>query len=276
MKNPGNVMTSQAAGHVKGRSAFIELRGLSFAYEPSKPVLHDVSFTAWQGEIVNILGPNGCGKSTLLRAILGFLPVARGRIFIDGCDIRGISKQQLARFLAYVPQNHHGAFQYSAFDVVLMGRTAAGPWYRMSGEDYEAARAAMEKTMTLAHADKSYLQLSGGERQLVLIARALAQGADFCIMDEPVTGLDYGNQFRLLDTIRDLAAGGLSFILTTHHPEHAIFLGGRALLFKEGRLIADGTPENVITSSCICGLYNMPRSLLRRVAGIYEGTSWNG
>ena len=254
----------------------IEVRNLSFAYEPDSPVLRGLSFTARQGEIINILGPNGCGKSTLLKSILGFLPVARGAVYINGKDVRDSSRQRLARLLAYVPQSHHGAFQYSALEVVLMGRTISGSWYTVTDEDRDIARAAMEKTMTLRHADKSYLQLSGGERQLVLIARALAQGADFFIMDEPVTGLDYGNQFRLLETIRQLAKDGLSFILTTHHPEHAIFLGGRALLLKEGRLVADGAPDAVITSSCICGLYNMPPALLKRVAGIYGGQSWNG
>ena len=247
----------------------IEVRNLTFAYSPGEPVLKNVCFTAEQGEIINILGPNGCGKSTLLRAVLGFLPVAKGSVFIGGRDVLTVSKQRLARLLAYVPQNHYGAFHYSALDVVLMGRTAASPWYTVTGEDYEAARAALEKTNIGKYAHKAYLQLSGGERQLVLIARALAQGSDFFIMDEPVTGLDYGNQFRLLETIRQLSREGLSFILTTHHPEHAIFLGGRALLFKEGTLIADGAPETVITPSGIRGLYDISEQLLERVMNIY-------
>lgn len=247
----------------------IDVSHLTFSYEPGNPVLKDVSFTASKGEIINILGPNGCGKSTLLKAILGFLPVAAGSIFIAGVDVTALSRPRLSRLLAYVPQTHNGAFHYTALDVVLMGRTSANPWYKVTEEDYDVARAAMEKAMIARHAAKPYLQLSGGERQLVLIARALAQGADFCIMDEPVNGLDYGNQFRLLETIRNLTGQGLSFILTTHHPEHAIFLGGRALLFKDGVLTADGPPDEVITTSCICGLYNMPGELLDRIVNIY-------
>lgn len=253
----------------KNAVPMIDVRGLTFAYDRDEPVLKNMSFSASQGEIINILGPNGCGKSTLLKAILGFLPLEPGKVFIAGKDVTTLSRPRLSRLLAYVPQSHGGAFHYKALDVVLMGRTASSPWYKVTPEDYAAAREAMARTMTEKHADKPYMQLSGGERQLVLIARALAQGAAFCIMDEPVTGLDYGNQFRLLETIRALAGQGLSFILTTHHPEHAIFLGGRALLIKKGLLTADGMPNEVITSSCICGLYNMPGELLARIVNIY-------
>lgn len=248
----------------------ITVGDLHFAYLPGEPVIRGVSFQVSPGEIINILGPNGCGKSTLLRAILGFLPVRRGSIAIFGKDVLDIPKNTLSRKLAYVPQQHHGVFHYSVTEVVLMGRTSASPWYTVTDEDKSVARAAMERVGITVHANKSYLQLSGGERQLVLIARALAQGADYCIMDEPVSGLDYGNQLHLLECIRSLSAEGLSFILTTHHPEHAVFLGGRALLMKNGALIADGPSKELITASCVCALYDMPRELLERIISIYE------
>ena len=248
----------------------IRVDDLHFAYTSGEPVLRGLGFTVRPGEIINILGPNGCGKSTLLRAILGFLPVTRGSIQIFGRDVLSISKRRLSRTLAYVPQQHHGVFHYNVREAVLMGRTSASPWYTVTEEDQAVARDAMERVGITRHAEKSYLQLSGGERQLTLIARALAQGADCCIMDEPVSGLDFGNQLRLLQCIRDLAQEGLSFLLTTHHPEHAVFLGGRALLVKEGKLLADGLSEELITAASVCDLYDMPIQLLERVIRIYE------
>ena len=247
----------------------IRVNDLHFAYTSNEPVLKGLSFEAGPGEIINILGPNGCGKSTLLKALLGFLPVARGSVSIYGSDVLDIPKRLLAKKLAYVPQQHHGVFHYSVEEVVLMGRTSSSPWYTVTDEDREVARDAMERVLISRHAKKSYLQLSGGERQLVLIARALAQGADYCIMDEPVSGLDYGNQLHLLECVRHLAESGLSFILTTHHPEHAVFLGGRALLMRGGKLIDDGMAGKLISASRVCDLYNMPRELLERIISIY-------
>lgn len=254
----------------------IAVNNLSFAYQKKHPVLQGISFKAEPGEIINILGPNGCGKSTLLKAILGFLPLKPKEIEINGEDVSKLSPQRLARMLSYVPQMHSAPFNYEVLDVVLMGRAFAGPWYKYTDEDYTIAREALACVRLTDFAQRPYHHLSGGQRQLVLIARALAQGADYFIMDEPVTGLDYGNQFHLLETIRNLSEQGfagkaqkLMFILTTHHPEHAIFLGGRALLLQEGQLIADGAVDDVITSNGICNLYGLKPELLNRIINIY-------
>ena len=247
----------------------IDVGNLSFSYSKDTPVLKNISFKADKGEILNILGPNGCGKSTLIKIILGFLPVEKGMVSIDGRDVNDITRKEAAKKLSYVPQQHRGVFSYPVLDVVLMGRLSQSPWYKYTGEDYEAARAALEKVKIEKYAERSYLHLSGGERQLVLIARALAQKSSYFIMDEPVTGLDYGNQFRLLQTVKELSEGGLTFILTTHHPEHAVFLGGRALLIKEGALIGDGEPYKVITTNCICNLYNMPREMVEKFSDMH-------
>ncbi len=241
----------------------IEVRRLSFAYaKKAPPVLREVSLTIQAGEVINILGPNGCGKTTLLRALLGFLPSPPGSIFVDGADLGTLPRRELARKLAYVPQIHNGIFNYTALEVVLMGRTAHSPWLHFRQVDHDLARASLAKVRVEHLAERSYLQLSGGERQLVLIARALAQKSEFLIMDEPVSGLDYGNQFHLLTVIRDLAAQGLSIVLTTHHPEQAVFLGGRAVLLKEGRLSADGPAGEIITSAMICDLYGLDPEML--------------
>ena len=241
----------------------IELRSLHYAYHHDHPVLENISLKILPGEVVNILGPNGCGKTTLLKSILGFLPVPSGSVLIDGVDIRLLKRRELALKLAYVPQSHDGIFNYKAREVVLMGRTAHSPWHSFNPEDYDRAGEALAKVRAEHLGDRAYLELSGGERQLVLIARALAQNSGALIMDEPVSGLDYGNQFHLLTVIRELAQnGGPSFVLTTHHPEQAVFLGGRAILLKRGGLHADGSSKEIITRESICDLYDLPPEML--------------
>ncbi len=243
----------------------IEIRGLSVGYQKDRPVLKDLSLEIRPGEIVNILGPNGCGKTTLLKAMLGFLSVSPGSLFLDGRPLRALKRRELARHLAYVPQAHYGVFPYSAREVVLMGRTVHSPKLRFSADDQRLVQQAMEKVKISRLAERSYLELSGGERQLVLIARALAQNCSYVIMDEPVSGLDYGNQLHLLDLVRELAADGPAVVLTTHHPEQAVFLGGRALLLQEGRLLADGPADAVVTRAQVCALYNIKDSSLDRM-----------
>ena len=236
----------------------IEIKNLTLGYPKSPPVLKDVSLSIGRGEVVNMLGPNGCGKTTLLKALLGFLPVPTGHLFLDGQSLEKIKCRDLALRLAYVPQHHNGVFPYPALDVVLMGRTAASPRMRFSAEDRAKAESALEKVRLGHVAKRSYLELSGGERQLVLIARALAQDCAGLIMDEPVSGLDYGNQFHLLDLIAELAGTGPAIILTIHHPEQAVYLGGRAVLLSEGRLVADGPVATTVTVERVRGLYRLP------------------
>ena len=243
----------------------IGIQGLHFSYSGEGEVLKGLSLDIRPGEVVNILGPNGCGKTTLLKLILGFLPASAGSIFIGGLDIGQLSRRELARQLAYVPQSHNGVFNYSVLEMVLMGRTSASPWLRFSPDDRIRAEEALERVRISHLAGRRYLHLSGGERQLVLIARALAQNSIFLIMDEPVSGLDYGNQFHLLKVIRELAdAGGPGFILTTHHPEQAVFLGGRALLIKNGLLTADGPAREIVSGRAVCDLYGLPPEFLNR------------
>ncbi|MDR1545678.1 MAG: ABC transporter ATP-binding protein, partial [Deltaproteobacteria bacterium] len=172
--------------------AEIAVSDLSFAYRPGREVLSNVSAVFRPGEAVNILGPNGCGKTTLLKLILGLISPPPGRVVVAGRPAESFSRRRLAQLMAYVPQNHSGVFPFKALEAVMMGRLARGPWWRYRPEDRLRAQAALER-VRLAHlADRSCLELSGGERQLVLVARALAQQAEFLIMDEPVANLDYG------------------------------------------------------------------------------------
>ena len=236
----------------------IEIHNLTVSYHSAPPVLKNISLCVDRGEVVNVLGPNGCGKTTLLRALLGLLPAPPGSILLEGRPLETIPRRSLARSLAYVPQQHAGVFGFQVLDVVLMGRTVRSPWLRFSAEDRQQAMAALEKVRLTHLAGRSYLELSGGQRQMVLIARALAQDCGALVMDEPVTGLDYGNQFHLLDLIGELAASGPAILLTTHHPEQAVYLGGRAVLLKEGTLVADGAVASTITEDQVRRLYELP------------------
>lgn len=163
----------------------------------------------------------------------------------------------LARRIAYVPQVHRLTFGYRVLDVVLMGRMPHKPFFfRYDKQDDAAAHQALER-LSIGHlSERPYTAISGGERQLVLIARALVQGADIFVMDEPVNGLDYGNQIRLLGRIADLARDGYTFIKTTHFPDHALWISDRVVMLKKGTVVADGRTGEVVTRNNLYQLYN--------------------
>jgi iron complex transport system ATP-binding protein len=238
-------------------SAMITVEQVDFSYRKSQ-VLNQVNVSFRSGEVVSLLGPNGSGKTTLLKIILGFLQPDSGEVYFDGQALKAISTRILARRIAYVPQVHREAFAYTVEDVVLMGRMPYHTFFSTyATSDREIAAAAMAK-LEIAHlGDRPYTEVSGGERQLALIARSLTQGADIFIMDEPVNGLDYGNQMRLLNGIRNLAEEGLTFIMTTHFPDHALMTADRAILMQQGAILADGLPEETITRETIFDLYRI-------------------
>lgn len=233
----------------------IEMENLSFGYA-KRSVLEGISASFGKGEIISILGPNGSGKTTLLKLLLGLHRPMAGRVLLDGLDISGIPPKQLARRIAYVPQDHRSAFAFRVMDMVLMGRAPHKPFFfRYSDDDKAAAMAAMERLSISGLRDRPYTEVSGGERQLTLIARAMTQGADIFIMDEPVNGLDYGNQLRLLGRIAELAGNGYTFIKTTHFPDHALWISDRVILLKAGRIIAAGPTEVVVNRENLFRMY---------------------
>lgn len=238
-------------------SVLIDLQGVGFSYRKLQ-VLNRVTLSFREGEVVSLLGPNGSGKTTLLKIMLGFLQPETGTVYFDGNSLGTISPRILARRVAYVPQVHREAFAYTMEDVVLMGRMPYQSFFSIfSATDRDLAVAAMEK-LEIAHLrNRPYTEVSGGERQLALIARSLTQGADVFIMDEPVNGLDYGNQMRLLNGIRGLAKEGLTFIMTTHFPDHALMTADRVILMQQGSVLADGLPEETITRETIFALYRI-------------------
>jgi len=241
----------------------LEACGLSYGYGP-REVLTDISLAIKAGESAALLGANGSGKSTLLRLLLGYYRPQRGEVRVDGEDIRLLPAAERARRLAYVPQDHGATFPYSVLDMVAMGRLPYGSWLRaVRRETHEEATACLERLGISHLATRRYTEISGGQRQLVLIARALAQGARTLILDEPVNGLDYGNQYRLLEQIQELAASGYAVFQSTHHPEHALRAANRVFLLQNGRILASGTPEETLTPRHLHRLYAVHTDLIR-------------
>lgn len=232
-------------------------------------VLKDISFAFAPGEIIALLGPNGSGKTTLLKLLLGLYRPQQGKIQLEGRALSTIPQKQLARRMAYIPQTHNLSFSYRVLDVVLMGRTPHKAFFfKYNQTDVSTALDALERLSIDHLKNRPYTSISGGERQLVLIARALVQGADIFIMDEPVNGLDYGNQIRLLTRIADLSDYGYTFIKTTHFPDHALWISDRVVMLKEGRIVADGRTAETINRTNLYRLYNIPVEVLKLDRGI--------
>lgn len=235
----------------------VTVRNLSFSYKEHR-VLSNVSFTAQTGELLTVLGPNGVGKSTLFQCILGLLPYTEGKIMLDGFDAKKLDIRETARRVAYIPQSHAPAFNFSVFDIILMGTSSQISDVNMPQKrQFELAEHSMERLGITHLKERGYLQISGGERQLVLIARALAQDAKILIMDEPTSSLDYGNQLRILAQIKKLAGEGYTVVLSTHSPDQAFLFADQVLALQDGRVLRHGRSADVITDKLIKDLYNV-------------------
>jgi iron complex transport system ATP-binding protein len=220
-----------------------------------------------QGEVLALLGPNGGGKTTLLKTLLGILEPQAGEVAIGGRSLGAISVRERARLIAYVPQVHVPTFAFTVESVVLMGRTAHGNLFsRPSANDRLVAARVLEQ-FGIAHlAPRPYTMISGGERQLVLLARALAQEPQFVVLDEPTASLDFGNQGKVMREIRVLAAAGHGVLFTTHDPNHALRAADRAYLLRAGERIAEGAVASVLTRTQLEELYGAPVETLTDTA----------
>lgn len=235
----------------------LSVEQLGYAYG-HHTVLRNVSFTAETGEFLSVLGPNGVGKSTLFRCMLGALPDYTGAVTIDGRDLRAMSSREKARRIAYIPQTHRPTFGYTVLDTTLMGTTRQlGAFAQPRQEQIDTAHAALRQLGIDHLSGRNFAHLSGGEQQLVLIARAIAQQADILIMDEPTSSLDYGNQLRVLQQAKALSHQGYTVLLSTHNPQYALTFSDRILALHDGTVAAFGTPSEMLTPALMKMLYRI-------------------
>jgi len=235
----------------------LEVRNVNYSYGPNQ-VIHNLSFSMERGEFLCVLGPNGCGKTTLLKNILGLLTPFSGTVLIDGEDLQDLPLTRLAKIMGYIPQAHTPPFPFKVLDVVLMGRTSYLSSLAVPGrKDEKIARESLEE-LNIGHLkDKIYTKISGGERQLVLIARALAQQPKIMIMDEPTASLDFGKKHLFLEHMRHLSQKGISILMVTHDPDQAFFCAHKVVLMKKGRLLDMGTPEATIIEKSMKDMYDI-------------------
>ena len=234
------------------------IKDLSCGYVPDEPVIKGLSIDIAPGSILCLLGKNGIGKTTLFRTLLGSLPPLGGDAMIGGRSLFAMSRRDKARLIAYVPQTHEPPFAYTAFDVVLMGRAGQmGAFSTPSRADREQAVAALDALGVSHLAHRAYTKISGGERQMVLIARALCQGADYLLLDEPAANLDVANRLRVLRILRGLAAAGKGVAFATHDPDHAFQTGAEVAAFCASGSVLIGPAVAVVTSRTAEALYGV-------------------
>lgn len=249
--------TAATAG-AKGAESLLEVRELSCGYG-GRALVGGASFAVGRGEFACIIGANGCGKTTLLKTVLGLLPPLAGSVLVHGVPVSAMDERQRARALAYIPQAHRPPFPYSVADVVLMGRTPhVGRFSTVSHNDRRVAWDALCQLGIEGLAECTYTRLSGGQQQLVLIARALAQQPELIVMDEPTASLDFGNQQTVLSRMRDLSRGGASVLMVTHDPHQAIYCADTVIVIKDGGVARIGTPDEVITRATLEEIYGTP------------------
>src|ERR1700704_4685828 len=233
-------------------------RDLTIGYS-DRVVGRSLNVALEKGEVLALLGPNGGGKTTLLKTLLGILKPRAGEVAIGGRSLGAISVRERARLIAYVPQVHNPTFAFTVESVVLMGRTAHGNLFSRPSANDRAVAARVLEQFGIAHlAPRPYTMISGGERQLVLLARALAQEPQFVVLDEPTASLDFGNQGKVMRELRTLAGAGHGVLFTTHDPTHALRAADRAYLLRAGERIAEGTVTEVLTKPQLEELYRAP------------------
>ena len=238
----------------------LRFEGIHFGYQPKKPpVLKDLNLEVKAGSITAILGPNGAGKTTLLHLALGWLKPWQGIINLSEKPLNDYSRQELGRWIALVPQGERVPYEYSVLEYVILGRSPHLSPLAMPGEhDYATALEVLNKIGIGNLSNNSILALSGGERQLVLVARALTQQSRLLLLDEPTAHLDLYNKSRLIDIIRELRTQGVTILMTTHEPEIALAVSDQAVLMEAGHVLAWGSVEETLTAENLSHAYRIP------------------
>lgn len=239
-----------------------DVKNISFSYD-DEDIFSDISFSIKKGDVLCILGPNGTGKTTLIKCLNGLNNIDSGEILLNGKNIKYLSFSEISRHIAYIPQSHISSFPFKVLDVVMMGRA---PYLNLTDvpkkEDEKIALNSMKILGIEYLKDKEYTNLSGGERQLVFLARVLTQQPDILILDEPTSHLDFGNQIKLLEIIDKLAKSGLSIIMSSHFPDHTFLCSTKVAIMKDKRFIDFGSPQEVVTEENLKNIYSIDVKLI--------------
>lgn len=237
----------------------LKVENLRFSYGGGRNIVDGISFELNPHDILCLLGPNGTGKTTLLRCILGLNKATSGSVTVNDRNLNSMRGRERAKAVAFVPQAANMAFQYEGAEVVMMGRVSGLSLGRKpKASDREVVDDVFRRLEIEHLRHKLFNNMSGGERQMILVARALAQQAGVIIMDEPTASLDYSNQVKILQVVNDLASAGYSILMTSHFPDHAFLACSRAALLKGGHIVKIGTPEDIVTSENLSDLYETP------------------
>ncbi len=237
----------------------LEIKHLSFSYDGKRKILNDISLSFREGEFIAILGRNGAGKTTLFKTLLGLLKTKEGEVFVDEQPFLSLSARERAKCIAYIPQESHPSFSYSVLTSVLMGTTNMVSTLASPGAgEVERAMEALKKFHIDHLARRNVNSLSGGERQLVLCARAIAQNARILLFDEPTSNLDWANQIKTLENIKALTSEGYLAIVSTHNLEQALNYADRLVLLGGGKINADATAKEIASSSLLSTFYEIP------------------
>ena len=249
----------EGASKADRETTAFEVRGGCFEYRAGRPVLRDVSFSVRGGEMLAVLGPNGIGKTTLLKCMMGFQRWTSGVTYLNGCDMAGLPVRDVWRQMAYIPQVKDYSYGFTGLDMAVMGRSShLGTFSQPGGRDFEIARDAMRRIGIEALADVPCNQMSGGQFQMVLIARALATEPRLLVLDEPETGLDFRNQLVILDVLDDLVhREGLAAVMNTHYPMHALKIADKTLMLGEGCRCTFGPTQQVITEENMRSVFHV-------------------
>lgn len=237
----------------------VKVDHLRFSYDEKVNVLKDITFRADSGEVLAVLGPNGVGKSTLFQCLLGFLKPSEGTVELEGRDVQSMTNSERAKAIAYIPQSAAPVFNYTVMDIVTMGMTGQMGMFESPGPRHRERAMETLRSLGMEHlAYRGCNQISGGERQLMLLARALVQEAKILLMDEPTANLDYGNSYRVMERICELGKRGFTVIFSSHEPGHALRYADRVLALLGGTVLTEGAPLEVLEEDILAKLYGIP------------------